>query len=167
MGTTIRRLCVISIAGGCGVLVWWTGVLEPWSGFAILSGSMEPTLPIGSFVVVSRLPHTELQVGDIIAIRSPSTSGHVVIHRITRTYTVGQTDLVETKGDANTNGDSWKVSRGEIIGNVRWCVPYLGFLGPAIRSRCGFLTLATILLVLMLSLVFPNPVRITSSNNRV
>ncbi len=49
--------------------------------YHVISGSMEPTLPVGSLIYVEILTPEEIQAEDIIAFRSEGT---VITHRVLR-----------------------------------------------------------------------------------
>ena len=109
-----------------------------WDNGAIISGSMEPTIEVGSMVVTQ--PYTdsnEPQIGDIITFARPGLG--VVCHRIVNLNPSGPGYI--TQGDANDNADLWVVQRKEIIGKVVFHVPYLGYTSDFVRSKYGFIFL--------------------------
>lgn len=98
----------------------------------IKSGSMEPTLPVGSLCFVNtRIMQTELNKGDIIVF---SAKGVKVAHRI-----IGKTQRgFRTKGDANDNPDLGEVSKEHVEGIVIGApIPLLGYVTAFLRSQIG------------------------------
>jgi len=53
-----------------------------WRVDAVLSGSMEPTLKVGSVEITKPFDPNNIQVGDIITFRSPRNPQLVVSHRV-------------------------------------------------------------------------------------
>ena len=109
-----------------------------WDNGAIISGSMEPTLEVGSMVVTQPYADSEdPQVGDIITFTRPRLG--VICHRIVSLNPAGPGYI--TQGDANDSADLWVVLRKEIIGKVVFHLPYLGYTSDFVRSKYGFLLL--------------------------
>ena len=109
-----------------------------WDNGAIISGSMEPTLEVGSMVVTQPYADSDdPQVGDIITFTRPGLG--VICHRIVSLNPAGPGYI--TQGDANNSADLWVVQRKEIIGKVVFHVPYLGYTSDFVRSKYGFLFL--------------------------
>ena len=87
-------------------------------GYSVLkveTGSMEPTLHVGDFIIVKSCDPSELKVRDIISFYSEDESikGMLVTHRITE---IRRDGTFVTKGDANPVSDSVTVSRDKILG---------------------------------------------------
>ena len=116
--------------------------------YAIVSGSMEPELPTGSLVYVERAAADELEAGEVITFYAGAEEDGVVTHRIVENRK-GEKEL-ETKGDANEQGDPRPVSYGQVIGRVKSHVPYLGWLYPLMSGRAGKLRLLALLLAALL-----------------
>lgn len=76
----------------------------------VVTGSMQPQIPIGSLVVTQRVPAGQLRPGNIIAFPEPCNPSRVVVHRIASASMspTGQV-LIHTKGDANPVADNWPV----------------------------------------------------------
>jgi signal peptidase len=74
----------------------------------VVTGSMQPQIPIGSLVVTDRVTASDLRVGDIIAFPEPCMSGKVIVHRVVSLSASGSGVIqVRTKGDANPYPDNW------------------------------------------------------------
>ncbi len=92
----------------------------------VQSGSMEPSIPVGSVVFVR--PSASYEVGDIVTFGEDTASVVPTTHRVVSVRTVGGTELYATKGDANEEADPREVARSEVIGKVFLSVPYAGFV---------------------------------------
>lgn len=94
----------------------------------VVSGSMEPAIERGSYIIIKEVTPSELQVGDIVTFVSeePAIYGMYNTHRIydicTDTYT-GET-LYITKGDAFEEPDAYSVSEEQIVGRLTKILPY-------------------------------------------
>ena len=98
--------------------------------YNVISGSMEPEIPVGSVAYVKPADPSALSEGDIIAFVS---GGAVVIHRVVANHLVDQ-DLV-TKGDANEQEDLNAVPYPAVRGLV---VRHYPVLGQLIMVYTGF-----------------------------
>ncbi len=100
--------------------------------YNIVSGSMEPEIPVGSLVLVKYKEPKEIEENEIITFYS---NGTVVTHRVTNNnYFEGK---ITTKGDANQGEDISDTSYNEIIGIVVQHYPYLGALGEYLSTSSG------------------------------
>lgn len=113
--------------------------------FVILSGSMEPELPVGSVAVV--IPRDFYIPGDIITFKPVSQKEIPVTHRITainQSSTYFQVSSYVTKGDANKTIDPQSITDEAIIGKVFLTIPYLGYLIDFTKKPQGFIFLVII-----------------------
>ena len=119
--------------------------------FVVLSGSMEPTYPVGSVIYVGKAEADQIQSGDVITFRLEN--GAVATHRVTEVLQESDGLQFRTKGDANPVEDAQPVSANQIIGKPLFCVPYLGRLSSYIQTPKGTYT-AIAVAAGMLILVF-------------
>lgn len=81
----------------------------------VVTGSMEPSINAGDYILIEKISSDELNNGDIITFYSSDKSieGMLNTHRI-----VGRLDTGDfiTKGDANLTADSASVNPDQIIG---------------------------------------------------
>lgn len=104
--------------------------------FTVISGSMRPGISVGGIIGVVPSSNKEYQSGDIIAFNS---SKGVITHRITEVVTTNPTAIhYVTKGDANPTVDVDTVPQGEVLGEVKFSVPLLGYLFAWMKTRAGF-----------------------------
>jgi len=118
--------------------------LSGWNLRVILSGSMEPALPVGSLVFVEPRAPEEVQVGDVLTFRSSSDPDQQVTHRVVEIRGEGSALQFETKGDANEALDMHPVPARDVVGTVRWHVPQLGYLVERVATGQGFILLVLI-----------------------
>ena len=72
----------------------------------VVSGSMQPTLPLGSLVVVVPRDADAVRVGDVITF-SPPGDVRTVTHRVVDVQGTGTEVSLHTRGDANPVADPW------------------------------------------------------------
>lgn len=96
--------------------------------YTILTGSMRPSMPPGTLVVVRPVPATTIRVGDVVTYQLVSGDPTVVTHRVVSIGIDGKGERHFTmQGDANNTADSKSVMSVQVKG-VRWySVPYLGY----------------------------------------
>ena len=85
----------------------------------IESGSMEPVIRTGAYVLLKRADYSEVKEGDIITFE---TERGYVTHRLVgideRAFSAGEDDFLITKGDANRVEDPELLSPARIRGRV-------------------------------------------------
>lgn len=96
---------------------------------AIASGSMKPVFDRGYVVVVEQVGakydnYDKLQNGEIIAFK---TEKEIVVHRIIKKIETKDEVIYYTKGDANPKEDNYAIKRENIVGIVRFKVPFIGY----------------------------------------
>lgn len=89
--------------------------------YDVVSGSMEPEIPVGSVIYVKAKNPEEIYKGDIIAFMSGDS---VVVHRVVVNKVVE--GVFTTKGDANEAEDIHEVSYQNLVGVVEKHIPVLG-----------------------------------------
>lgn len=124
-----------------GLLVHF-GYTTPIYPFVVLSGSMEPTLPVGSVVLVRQKPFG-YSLGDMITFQLPGRKEKVT-HRIVSLSLVNQSIRYQTKGDANPKADLDLISPNQVVGQVFVILPYLGKVAHFAKQPYGFIALVVI-----------------------
>jgi signal peptidase len=122
-----------------------------YDSYVIYSGSMAPTVKVGSLLLTRPADVENLQVGDVITYRSPGN--HTTLtHRV---VSVRQQDgewVFQTKGDASLGPDPQEVILRAQVSKMAFDIPYLGYVVDFARSTQGivlFLLLPAAGLVLM------------------
>ena len=123
-------LLLVAVIALCAPLT--VPLLMGYEVYDVVSGSMEPELPVGSAVYVKAVELSDVQEGEIIAYRS---SNSVVIHRVV----INRTTLKEfvTKGDANNVEDPEPIPYDAVIGRMEVKVPILGTFMAIYSSTIG------------------------------
>src|SRR5919199_5690262 len=73
----------------------------------VVSGSMQPTLPLGSLVLVVPRDADAVRIGDVITFSPPGDDTRTVTHRVVDVRGTGDDVVVHTRGDANPVADPW------------------------------------------------------------
>lgn len=110
-----------------------------YSLFRVVTGSMEPTLPVGTLLLTEQTDMQDIQVDDIICFRAQESAifGKMMTHRVVGIHTGADGALLfETKGDANLAQDGYLVTKTNFVGKVIW---YTG-AGNMLSSVFSFFT---------------------------
>lgn len=119
-----------------------------WKIFVVQSGSMEPTIPVGSVVLVRG--QDSYKVEDVITFLAESNANarnpHLTItHRIVgMDQTEDGKPLFITKGDANDVNDQEPVTESRVLGRAIGHIPYLGYPIAYAKTQTGFVVLIVI-----------------------
>lgn len=100
--------------------------------YNVVSGSMEPSIPIGSVIYVKTVDPVDITKGDVIAFQSGDS---VIMHRVVDNKIVEGTFV--TKGDANEAEDMNEVPYTSLIGLVVRHIPVMGQLLILFGSTFG------------------------------
>lgn len=120
--------------------------------YVVISGSMEPAIPVGSMVYSKEVDPATLETGDVIVFYSSNAqqgsadTGDMIpiTHRVVTNDIAAQE--ITTKGDANEQNDLSKVSYINVEGKVIFHVPHLGYIASPLSSTMGKIALALIIL---------------------
>ena len=127
---TIVRVTTALVAGGVVTFVAaYAGLLV--AGFrpvAVYSGSMQPTLGVGSLAIDRVVPASSVRVGDAITFNDPYVQGRLVTHRVTEIVPTKQGLAYRTKGDTNRTRDPWAIRLNDRVGRVAFDVPLAGYV---------------------------------------
>ena len=100
--------------------------------YNVVSGSMEPEIPVGSILYVEPVDPKDLVAGEVIAFMSEDS---VISHRVVENMVI-EGEIV-TKGDANAAEDMNTVSYAAVIGRVSKHYPMLGAFMELFTSTVG------------------------------
>lgn len=103
--------------------------------YSVVTGSMEPEIPVGSMVYVKSVNPKELKEKDVVAFYGGRDTNAIITHRVVKNNEIsGQ---ITTKGDANKTEDMNPVSYSDVIGIVEHTIPKAGALAQAFTSTEG------------------------------
>jgi signal peptidase len=103
---------------------------------------MEPHIRTGSLVLVTKNAG-EPQVGEVWTFLTPR-SKQVTTHRILNKRVEKDKLLYSTQGDANDTPDPWILENGNMIGKVKFSVPFAGYLAHYAKTPQGFFLIAVV-----------------------
>jgi signal peptidase I len=106
--------------------------------YVIHTGSMRPTIPSGSAVLIRK---GHYRVGQVITFTEDNLT---VTHRL---VSISSTGLTTTKGDGNPTVDPWHVPTRQIIGGVVHSAPYVGYWIWYFKNPLGSLSVFLAVLV--------------------
>ena len=115
MGAVIAALAAALVAGLLGM-----------RGVEIKSGSMTPTIAVGSLVVSRSVHPLQVHPGQVVTFRDPALGQQLVTHRVVQVRRVGSRVDFVTKGDANVATEHWNVPVSGTLGREVFAVPGLG-----------------------------------------
>lgn len=93
-----------------------------YGALVIGSGSMTGTINKGDIIIYKKLDDA-VKVGDIIVF---NYNGTRIIHRVVDAKNFGTGEYYYTKGDANSDRDEGYRVEDDIIGKVKFRIPYIG-----------------------------------------
>lgn len=116
------------------------------TGVTVISGSMEPEISVGDYVIIKKPNKEDIQKGTIITFEQ---DGVLVTHRVESVVSDG---VYSTKGDANNTVDSKLVKFENILGISTLVVPKFGKLLLWLRTIPG---ITSILVGIVLFIFWP------------
>jgi signal peptidase I len=127
---TIARVTTALVAGAVVTLVagYATLLVAGYRPVAVYSGSMRPTLGVGSLAVDRVVGASSVRVGDVITFDDPVVKGRLVTHRVVQIVPTKEGLAYRTKGDANAARDPWAVRLDGQVGRVAFEVPIAGYV---------------------------------------
>ena len=131
--SVIGILLMVLVAAACLSLT--IPKFAGYSGYVVVSGSMEPAIPVGSMVYSKPADPATLQTGDVIVFVDESRGTTPITHRVVSNDTAAGT--ITTKGDANEHQDINPVTYDNVVGKVVMHIPHIGFTAAALTSVPG------------------------------
>ena len=151
---TLRRVCDSLLIALIVVVLFGVvlGRLVPLTGRTTLiigGGSMEPSIRMGTAVIVEPVAPSAIRVGDVVSLRTGPDLQAIFTHRVTRIVERDGIPWVETKGDANATADPSITSSAHVIGRVSATIPYAGFVLALLSVPSGVLFVVFLAAVLL------------------
>ena len=145
-GAALNVLALLG-AGMTGVTVWAAD--HGMHPMVVRSGSMEPLIRTGSMVIVRTVPASQVQVGDVVAVKRPD--GVVQTHRVVALERDGRRATLTTKGDANDAKDPAPVVVAE-AGELVLSVPTVGRVAAFAATTEGGIVIGGVVSGVLVSL---------------
>jgi signal peptidase I len=123
--TTVTLLAGVTVACVVGYAALLVAGLRP---VAVYSGSMVPTLRVGSIAIDRPVPASSVRVGDVITFWDPYVPNRLVTHRVVRIFHTPKGVVYRTKGDANAQRDPWTIRLPDRVGRVQFSIPVAGYV---------------------------------------
>ena len=138
--TVLLILIVIGIFVGITLLP----IKNNFKLLAVMSGSMEPAIGVGSIAVIK--PASKYEVGDIITFKKAASTSdkETTTHRITSIAETSGAKFFTTKGDANNSADVQKVNQDQVVGKYRFGIALLGYLLKYLKTLPGLILIIVI-----------------------
>lgn len=127
--------------------------------FRVVTGSMEPTIHVGSLLITKEVDISTVALRDIICFRTQEAEiwGKIVTHRVIDIVPMADgSNWLVTKGDANLVSDSYYVSRDNFVGKVVWYTgddSVLASIFSFFTNEIGFLACIVLPCLLIVSLI--------------
>lgn len=135
-----------------------------YSFFKVVTGSMEPEIPVGALILSEETEMNDIEIGEVVCFRSksPDVLGKIITHRVIEIIEAedGTLQLV-TKGDANLSLDGYYVTAQNLIGKVVWQSGSGKFSGVLnfLSNKFGFLSCIAFPALLILTLILRDNVK--------
>lgn len=109
--------------------------------YIVDSGSMVPTIPVDSMLIVKEISPEQIEKNDIVTYYAGNTDTRVT-HRVVEIVEDGKQFI--TKGDANNTEDARILQGDRVIGKLAFSIPYIGTLFRVLSSKAGIIILITL-----------------------
>ena len=106
--------------------------------YTVISGSMEPAIPVGSLVYVKYQEPETIQKKDVIAFYGAKDASSIVTHRVV------------TNGDANQTKDMNPVNYNNYMGKVVLSIPVIGGIAQSLTTGSGKIALFCLIAFILL-----------------
>jgi signal peptidase len=108
-----------------------------WRVDAVVSGSMEPSLTVGSLVVTRPVDPEAIIAGDIITFKPAAADETPITHRVIYIERNSPLSFI-TKGDANDRHDPFSVLARNVMGKICFHLPYAGYVTEFLKTPRGY-----------------------------
>jgi signal peptidase len=151
-------LLVLSLMLGWAILAL-TIAQHVWgyNSYVVLSGSMRPTIPVGTLVLDQSVPASQVVIGDIVSFHPLVNPNETITHRVVEIQPNppgARAGLyAKTRGDANPTPDpGWLPLDGNINRVVVW-VPVAGYAVAFLEQPVARILLVIVPLALMATMI--------------
>ena len=135
-----------------------------FSVFRIATPSMEPTLPVDTFIISQKVDISELEEEDIICFvsREAYLKGNVVTHRIVEIKEVDSRICLITRGDNNDSVDAVYVTSDNLVGKMVFKTEPDGFISTTYRfitQKQAFFLIIILPMLVIAGFLFKNGIK--------
>ena len=133
--------------------------------FRVVTGSMEPEIPVGSLIMTEKVDIDEVDIGDVITFRSQSVEiyGSIVTHRVIDiTKSDSGAVLLQTRGDANSAADVLPVDANNFVGKVTRVLGGANFFSKVLAfftSQSGFIICIVLPVLFVSGILMQNSIK--------
>lgn len=148
IGTTLAVIVVsifVVIAGISFFSAPDSSGLFGFKGYTVVSGSMEPEIAVGDFIIVEMDPYKAVETGDVVTFEYNT---EIVTHRVVNRTEEG----LVTKGDANNIQDQGFVTEDSYIGIKKMVIPYFGYVITFLQKPIAFAIIVALMGVYLIYL---------------
>ena len=95
-----------------------------YSFFRVYTGSMEPSIPVGSLILTKETDIEDIEINDIVSFYSKEKymQGKIITHRVVgKDQSPDGKIYLTTRGDANSAADVHFADSENLIGKLKWC----------------------------------------------
>ncbi len=151
-------LSAFAVLGVVSLLAFVGALILGIKPVVVISGSMEPTIPVGAVIFTQEASVDTVASGDIVTVPRPHSDG-LITHRVVEVDKddSGRTILI-MRGDANTSTDP-SPYRVDTVGAYKFHVPALGHLTLLMQTMRGWLIVGAVA-ILLIALYFADPARL-------
>lgn len=152
---SLGSLILLGLSAGLFALIMTIGVVAVGipavtgsTPMTILTGSMAPSYPAGTLVIVRPTPVEEIRLGDALTYQLRSGEPELVTHRVVAIGSANGEKRFTTQGDANAIADPNPVREVQIRGTVWYSIPYLGWVNTLVNGEQRDIVVTVIALTL-------------------
>lgn len=111
----------------------------------VKTGSMEPTIPAQSYILIKKATADDVRIGDVLTFKSTNSDsyGYVITHRV---ESIIDGEFV-TKGDANVEADKSFAEPENVIGVYRRNLPAMSVIGRSFVAGPGYIVIIALILI--------------------
>lgn len=109
------------------IVVFLTSGIGPAYALVIGSGSMKDTINVGDVVIVKKVKQEKMATIEESNVLVYKHDNKVIAHRIVEIKEDNDKLFFQTKGDNNEEKDLWTVDQTDVIGIVKYKIPYIGY----------------------------------------
>lgn len=136
-----------------------------YSLFRVVTGSMEPEIPVGALLICEQVEMDTVQVRDVICFRAQDSAilGKMMTHRVVDVLNGADGSVMfETRGDANLASDGYLVTQTNFVGKVIWYTGANSLLSEIFSfftNKVGFLACIVFPCLLLAGLILKDCVK--------